>query len=130
MSLVLRIALIVVSSLVVVFVLKKIRKTQLHISDALYWIFAAILLLCISIFPQIAILASDALGIMSAANFVFLVMIFLILVKLFNVAIELSIQKERLNRLAQKLALLHERNGLDLGADEKNASEKADEAQK
>ena len=48
MSLVLRIALIVVSSLVVVFVLKKIRKTQLHISDALYWIFAAILLNSIS----------------------------------------------------------------------------------
>lgn len=113
MSTVLRIALIAVSFLVVVFVLRKIRKTQLHISDAIYWIVAAFLLLVISIFPQIAIWASSALGIQSAANFVFLFMIFMILIKLFNIAIELSVQKDRLNRLTQKLALLHDRNGID-----------------
>ncbi len=113
MSIVLRIALILVSFLVVVFVLKKIRKTQLHIDDAIYWIVSAVLLLIISIFPQIAIWTSELLGIESPANFVFLFMIFVILVKLFNLAIDVSIQKQRLNRLAQKLALLHERNGLD-----------------
>ena len=42
-----------------------------------------------------------------------LFMIFVILIKLFNLAIDVSIQKQRLNRLIQKLALLHERNGLD-----------------
>lgn len=118
MNIVLRIALILVSFLVVVFVLKKIRKTQLHIDDAIYWIVAAVLLLIISIFPQIAIWTSHLLGIESPANFVFLFMIFVILIKLFNLAIEVSIQKQRLNRLVQKLALLHERNGLDTGADE------------
>jgi len=48
---------------------------------------------------------SELLGIQSAANFVFLFMIFVVLVKLFNMAIEVSIQKQRLNRLIQKLAL-------------------------
>ena len=113
MSTVLRIALILVSFLVMVFVLKKIRKTQLHIDDAIYWIVASVLLLIISIFPQIAIWMSQLLGIESPANFVFLFMIFVILIKLFNLAIDVSIQKQRLNRLIQKLALLHERNGLD-----------------
>ena len=114
MSIVLRIALIIVSLLVVIFVMKKIRKTQLHIDDAIYWIISAFLLLIISIFPQIAIWASELLGILSPANFVFLFMIFMILIKLFNLAIDLSIQKDRLNRLVQKLALLHDRNGLDV----------------
>lgn len=118
MSIVLRIALIAVSFLVFVFVLKKIRKSHLHIDDAIYWIVSALLLLVISIFPQIAIWASNLLDIQSPSNFVFLFMIFVILVKLFNLAIELSIQKDRLNRLVQKLALLHDRNGLDLPSDE------------
>ncbi len=105
MSLVLRIALIIVSFLVVVFVLRKIRKSKLDIDDAIYWIIASVLLLILSIFPQLAIWASHLLGIESAANFVFLFMIFIVLIKLFNIAIDLSIQKQRLNRLIQKLAL-------------------------
>lgn len=106
MSLVLRIALIIVSFLLLVFVLKKIRRTQLYIDDAIYWIVFAFLLFVISIFPQIAIFAADLLGIQSPANFVFLFMIFVVLIKLFNLAIDLSVQKHRLNRLVQKLALM------------------------
>lgn len=117
MSMVLRIALILVSFLMVVFVLKKIRKTQLHIDDAIYWIVFAGLLLIISIFPEIAIWASALLGIQSPANFVFLFMIFVLMVKLFNLAIDLSIQKQRLNRLVQKLALMNEEKRPDQSDD-------------
>ena len=91
MSLALQIVLIAVSFLVLLFVLKKIRRSQLYIDDAIYWIVSAFLLLILSIFPQIALWASDLLEIQSPANFVFLVMIFMVLVKLFNLAIELSV---------------------------------------
>ena len=108
MSIVLRITLIVVSFLVLLFVLKKIRRTQLYIDDAIFWIVFSALLLVISIFPQLAVWASDLLGIQSPANFVFLFMIFVVLIKLFQLSIELSVQKHRLNRLVQKLALMNE----------------------
>ena len=108
MSIVLRIALIVVSALVMYFVLKKIRKAQLEIDDSIYWIVFAVLLLVISIFPGIAVGASKLLGVRSPANFVFLVMIFLVLIKLFQISIDLSIQKHRLNHLVQKIALLNQ----------------------
>ena len=108
MSLVLRIALIVVSLLVVIFVIKKIRKTQLHIDDAIYWIVFSALLFIISVFPEIAIWAAKVLGIQSPANFVFLFVIFMVFIKLFDLAIELSVQKHRLNRLVQNLALMTE----------------------
>lgn len=110
MSLTLRIVLILVSFLVVMFVLRKVRKTQLNIDDAIYWIIASFLLLVLSIFPQLAIWASELLGIESAANFVFLFMIFVILVKLFNMAIDISILKQRLNRLIEKQALINDEN--------------------
>lgn len=106
MTLTLRIVLIVSSFLVLLFVLKKIRRTQLYIDDAIYWIVFSALLLVISIFPEIAIWAARVLGIQSPANFVFLFMIFMVFIKLFNLAIELSVQKHRLNRLVQNLALM------------------------
>ncbi len=105
MTLALRVVLIVVSVLVVFFVLRKIRKAQLKIDDSIYWIFFSLFLLVLSIFPQIATWAARQLGILSPANFVFLFMIFMVMVKLFYVSIDLSIQKYRLNYLVQKLAL-------------------------
>ena len=107
MSIALRIALIIVSVLVVVFVLKKLRRAQLNIDDSIYWIVFALFLLVLSIFPQIALWASNLLGILSPANFVFLFMIFVVLVKLFHVSIDLSVQKHRLNHLVQQIALLN-----------------------
>ena len=109
MSLPLRIVLILASVLVVVWVLSKIRKKQLHIDDSLYWIISSCLLLVVSIFPQIAFFFSEMLGIKDATNFVFLVVIFIVLIKLFKTAIDLSIQKQRLNTLVQTLALANEK---------------------
>ena len=107
MSPLLRCLLIVVSVAVFFFVFKKIRKAQLNIDDSIYWILFAIFLLVLSIVPQIAIWTAHRLGIESPANFVFLCMIFLIMIKLFQASIELSVQKHRLNHLVQKLALLN-----------------------
>ena len=119
MNIVLRIALIVVSALVMFFVLKKIRKAQLEIDDSIYWIVFALLLLVVSVFPDIAVWASKLLGVKSPANFVFLVMIFLVLIKLFQISIDLSVQKHRLNHLVQKLALLnHEHDELKKSEEE------------
>ena len=108
MTVTLRVLLIIASFLVLVFVLKKIRRTQLYIDDAIYWIVFSALLFIISVFPEIAIRAAKVLGIQSPANFVFLFVIFMVFIKLFDLAIELSVQKHRLNRLVQNLALMTE----------------------
>ncbi len=108
MTVTLRVLLIIASFLVLVFVLKKIRRTQLYIDDAIYWIVFSALLFLISVFPEIAIWAAKVLGIQSPANFVFLFVIFMVFIKLFDLAIELSVQKHRLNRLVQNLALMTE----------------------
>ena len=107
MSIVLRILLIVASVSVFFFVFKKIRKAQLNIDDSIYWILFATFLLVLSIFPNIVVWIADWIGVDSPANFVFLCVIFLLIIKLFQVSIELSVQKHRLNHLVQKLALVN-----------------------
>lgn len=107
MNLTLRIVLIVASLLVMFYTIRRIRKSQLNIDDSIFWIGFSVLLVVISIFPQIPIFFSKLLNIESPVNFVFLFIIFLIIVKLFKLAIELSITKHRLNSLVQKIALLN-----------------------
>ena len=107
MSIVLRILLIVASVSVFFFVFKKIRKAQLNIDDSIYWILFATFLLVLSIFPNIVVWIADWIGVDSPANFVFLCVIFLLIIKLFQVSIELSVQRHRLNHLVQKLALVN-----------------------
>ncbi len=126
MSTTLRIVLVVISVLVAIFALRKIRKSQLAIDDSIYWIFISALLLVLSIFPGIAIWAAEKLGIQSPANFVFLVMIFFVTVKLFYVSIELSVHKHRLNYLVQKLALLDHTNNRNHEEEKPAKEEKRD----
>ncbi len=105
MSLTLRIFLIVSSLISVVYTLKKIRKAQMNIDDSLYWIIMSVMLLILSVFPQTAEWAAKLFGFVGVVNFVFFFIIFAVIVKLFQIAIDLSITKHRLNSLVQKIAL-------------------------
>ena len=85
MSLTLRIALIIVCVVACLYVLRRIRRAQMEIEDAIYWILVSFALVIISIFPQIPDFLSRLLGIRSPSNFVFLSVIFVVIVKLFSV---------------------------------------------
>lgn len=121
--LILRIVLIVASVLVAIYTIKKIRKAQLNIDDSIFWIGFSVMLIIISVFPQIPVYLSKLLDIASPVNFVFLFVIFLIVVKLFKLAIEISVVKHRLNSLVQKIALINheveENSSVRLGAEKK-----------
>ena len=107
MALTLRLVLIFACVISSIYTLRKIRKSKLSVDDAFYWIFFSFILLIIGIFPEIAEFFAHLLGIQSPSNFVFLVMIFLVLFKLFSVAIDISVQKHRLNNLIQRLAIMN-----------------------
>ena len=107
MTLTLRIVLIIASIFVVFYTIRKIRKSQLNIDDSVFWIGFSVMLLIMSIFPQVVTFFTQLLGIASPVNFVFLFVIFLIIIKLFKLAIDLSITKHRLNHLIQRIAIIN-----------------------
>ncbi len=109
MSISLRILLIAVSVVSVIYAMRKIRKAQLNIDDSIYWIMVSVILLALSIFPQIATFAAKLLGFEAPTNFVLVFMIFVVLAKLFQVSVDLSIAKHRLNLLIQKTALANKK---------------------
>lgn len=105
MSLVLRVLLIVGSLLTLWFMLRRIRSSELQIEDSLFWIAFSGLLLVISIFPQIVFWASRLLGIQSPINMVFLLVIFVLSVRVFTLTTRISQLDESVKRLAEELAL-------------------------
>ena len=68
MSLFLRIILLVASVLFAIYVIKKIRKSQMKIGDSIYWISLIVLIVTLSIFPNIIISLAKWIGIESPAN--------------------------------------------------------------
>ena len=54
MTLSLKVVLIVISILTCFYIARKLRKSQMNINDTVFWIFFAIVLVLLSVFPGIA----------------------------------------------------------------------------
>lgn len=118
MSLVLRLVLIVGSLLALWVVINRVRKKKIRIADSVYWVVCAVLMILFAVFPGIAFFFAGLLGFLSPSNFVFCMIIVLMLVKLFNMACDISKLTDKVEQLAQELAL-HEKENEDQGLHEK-----------
>ena len=114
MSLTLRIVLIVVSILTTLFMMRKIRQSKVQIEDSLFWFLFSLLLVIISIFPQIPEFLSELLGIASPVNFIFLFIIFILLIKLFYSTLRISQLDSKLKTLTQQVALKEHRKAAEV----------------
>lgn len=105
MSLALRIALIVASVCSVAFLLYSIKKSKMRIEDSLFWVFFSLLVLLLSIFPDIASRCSSLLGFQAPVNFIFLFFIFILVVRDFFSNRRISQLENRVKELAQQVAI-------------------------
>lgn len=104
-----QIVLIFVSLATVTFILRGIRKSQVQINDSLFWIFFSLVLLVFSVFPKLAEIIARALGIVSAVNFIFLFIIFLLLINQYQLTVRLSKLDTKFKNLVQNNCLERER---------------------
>jgi len=102
---ILRGALIICALLMLVFVTRKVRKSQFDTADSLFWLFLSGCLLIVAIFPGIAYFFSNLLGIQSPSNFVFLAVIGLLMIREFTIQAQLSQLRRKTATLAQEIAL-------------------------
>lgn len=105
MSPIIRIALIIGALCVFVFVLYKIRRSEIKVADSTFWFLFAFSFVLLAVFPQIAYFCSDLLNIASPANFVYLYVIAVLFLHSFFVTVELSKLRAKLTSLVQEEAL-------------------------
>lgn len=101
-------ALLIIGAVFALWVVgRKVKKNKILVEDAVFWVVAAVVLVVLAIFPGIAISIANALGFMSASNFVYLCIIALLLWKVFVNSTEISRLKNKVDELAQEVALRH-----------------------
>ena len=101
----LRILLVISAVFVLIFVVRKIRKSQLQVMDAVFWLFFSLSFVLLAVFPQIASALASLLGFQAASNFVFLYVIAALVVRDFSQTVTLARLRERFNTLLQEVAL-------------------------
>ena len=105
MTLLFRIILLAVCLFTYFFLHHSIKKEKMRIEESIFWLILSLLLLFFSIFPGIPDILARLLGIYSTANFLFLFVIFILLLRLFYVNAALGKLEERVKTLVQNEAL-------------------------
>lgn len=101
----LRILLLTTSVLAAVWMFRRIRKCRVKQEDATFWVCFAFALAILGIFPELSYFMSDKLGFMAPVNFIFLVIIFLLIEKLLSVSIQVSLLESKVEVMAAELAI-------------------------
>lgn len=100
-----RIVLIIASVLTLTGIVRKVRNAKVEIETSIFWIGFSALLLILSIFPKIAEVIADLLGIYSTVNFIFLFVIFVLLIHQFTNSIKISQLENKIKELTQEIAV-------------------------
>lgn len=101
----LRVFLILAAILVLALIVRKIRKSEIQISDSVFWFFFAGSFVLLAIFPQIAFFFSNLLGFEAPSNFIFLYVIAVLVMREFSLNAKFAHLRLKLNTLIQEMAL-------------------------
>lgn len=101
----LRILLIVGAVATLALICSAVKRQKIQIEDSLFWVCFSGLLVVLAVFPQIAYWVSAVLGFQSPSNFVYVLIIALMLVREFRNSSKISTLKYRVDQLAQEVAL-------------------------
>ena len=100
-----RVFLIIGSVLSCAYVLRKIRKSKMKTENSLFWIFFSGVLVLLGLFPGIADWFAGLLGVQSTVNLVYLIIIFLLVIKIFLQDQKMAQTEARVTYLTQTYAI-------------------------
>ncbi|MDU0399708.1 hypothetical protein LMG8526HA_00566 [Lactococcus lactis] len=105
MSLYLRILLILGSLWTIYYVSKKVRQGKIEINHSLFWVLFLFSLFLTSLFPQYIMFFSRLFKIQSPSNVVFLIIIFILIIKLFSNSVNMSELENKIESIVQEEAI-------------------------
>lgn len=106
MTLGLQLILAVVGVATAFVILRSIRKSNLQIEESFFWLLLSLILFLFALFPSIIVWISAQLSFQSPANFVFLVMIFLLIVNQYRLTKIVSRNEIKLKNVIQYIAII------------------------
>ncbi len=123
MNIQLRVMLFLGALFTLIYFMRQIQKNRLQIDYAIFWSLFSGSLLFMGLFPDVIFTAARILGFDSPANFVYLVIIFVLLFKLFTNTLKISKMNRQITEMAQHMGL-EEKEALDRMPKEENTPHK------
>lgn len=105
MSAILRVFIIIGAFCLLIYILKKIRQSKLKIEYTIFWILFSLVLVLMGIFPKVFYFISRIIGFQAPINMIFLVIIFVLIVKLFLTSMQISKLENKVDSLTQQIAI-------------------------
>lgn len=105
MSAQLNIFFIIISTITLIYIIMQIRKHKLNIDDSILWIFWSIVLLIVSIFPDLSFYIAEKMEFQSTSNFILCLFIFILYMILFFQNIKISELRDKNKQLVQKISI-------------------------
>ncbi|MBD7910225.1 MULTISPECIES: DUF2304 domain-containing protein [Clostridium] len=97
---------IIVAILFMISIISKVKKKKFFERDSFLWMLGSIVVLILAIFPNLIIYLSNLIGIEYAPSLLFLVAIVFILHLLFRQNEQVSLLKEQVKDLGQRVVIL------------------------
>ena len=97
------------AGLVIVAIFWLLRRDRLPVMHSLWWLCVAVLIGLLGLFPRLIDVAARWVGVAYSPSLLFIVAILVLLIKVLLEDVDVSRDRRRLLRLAQKVAMLEER---------------------
>lgn len=105
MSLAIRVLLLLGAFGLFFYVLRGVRGARLKAQETFFWLLLTFVFVLLSVFPRFVERLAQLLGFLSPINLVFLVIIFLLLLKIFTMDRRLAKTEHQLVQMTQKIAI-------------------------
>lgn len=105
LTLSLRIVLFVCAALVLVFIIRRIKKSKIDVMDSIFWLFFSLSFVVLALFPQIASFFAGLLGFQASTNFVFVYVIAVLVMRDFSNTTKIAMLRKKIEGLIQEVAL-------------------------
>ena len=123
MSLLFSATLLIGALLTFSLILRKIRKAEVTIADSTFWFLFALSLVLMGVFRQIPFFFADLFSIESPANFVFVYVIAVLVIREFYATVEVSQLRAKVRNLVQNQALIDAQERANTAPDANSAKE-------
>lgn len=123
MSLLFSATLLIGALLTFSLILRKIRKAEVTIADSTFWFLFALSLVLMGVFRQIPFFFADLFSIESPANFVFVYVIAVLVIREFYATVEVSQLRAKVRNLVQNQALTDAQERANTAPDANSAKE-------
>lgn len=102
----LQIEMVIATILLLLLIIVSLKKSSISVKSSIAWLLLPIVFLAIAIFPEPLATFSNWLGFETFSNFIFVIVIALLIILCFFLTVSINHQQNKITKLTQEISIL------------------------